>query len=260
MKSFSHLGFEVEITKDGSPSLRIRNGTLTGEAMHHSGGAYSETNLIYGEPIRHVLSKLRGGSFLIVGLGLGYIEMLLARECLSLGILSSEVNLISFESVSELILNFKQWLQKSEDDNSVYDDVAKSIIKNTEISQFQLKNYLLELYEGPSKILSALNRENLEKLNLPDSSLSRDGYNCILFDAFSAKTSPDLWDENFLIYFLDLMASSNCIFSTYACRGALKRALIETQFIVQHLNGFMGKRNSTRAIKGQLFSDPLLHP
>ena len=84
MKSWQDIGFEVEITRDGSPSLHLI-ATVDptkpfGETMHHSGGAITETNLIYGIPIAEIFVKMNSPQFLIVGLGLGYIEMIIARE------------------------------------------------------------------------------------------------------------------------------------------------------------------------------------
>jgi tRNA U34 5-methylaminomethyl-2-thiouridine-forming methyltransferase MnmC len=76
---------------------------------------------------------------------------------------------------------------------------------------------------------------------------------CLLFDAFSAKTSPDLWTEEFLVEFFNKATAGDALISTYASRTALKNALKRAGFLVEVREGFKGKRNSTLASKG-LFS------
>ena len=47
----------------------------------------------------------------------------------------------------------------------------------------------------------------------------------IFFDAFSSKTNPSLWTEEFLDDFLKTHCGEDCFFSSYAATGPLKRAL-----------------------------------
>jgi tRNA U34 5-methylaminomethyl-2-thiouridine-forming methyltransferase MnmC len=74
-------------------------------------------------------------------------------------------------------------------------------------------------------------------------------YECIFYDAFSSKTSPHLWQESFLLDFFAKACAANCIVSTYACTGALKRALKASGFEVILLEGFLGKRNRTMGVR-----------
>lgn len=245
MKSWRDIGFEIEITGDQSPSLRLLESVdpekYRGESMHHSGGACAETLLIYGEPIRDVLQKVRTPHFLIVGLGLGYIELVIAREALLLHKSPEQVGLItSYESVPELREFFFKWLWQAQEDLApevwdVYESVARHIIANTFLSVEDLKNFLRYHFKKVEDIQGALSSE----MQLSSK------YHGILYDAFSSKTSPFLWDENFLIQFLEQGAASQCILSTYACKGSLKRALREQGFQVVVREGFQGKRNST---------------
>lgn len=57
--------FEVVWTEDGSPSLKSVQGH---EVMHHRGGAYDETQSIYGNVVREVMNQ-GGARFFIGGLG-----------------------------------------------------------------------------------------------------------------------------------------------------------------------------------------------
>ena len=66
--------FSQEITADGSPTLKST------EKMHHWAGAASETIYIYGDAVSLAQQKLNSAEiqYLVLGLGLGYIEMMIA--------------------------------------------------------------------------------------------------------------------------------------------------------------------------------------
>lgn len=245
-QTWSAIGFEVEITGDGSPSLRLLQGHIPevekGESMHHSGGAAEETELIYGRVIRKCFTETSNPHFLSIGLGLGYVEMTVAREAL----LKQDFNftLESFELVPELREYLKQWLKSgdlSPEIVSVYDQVLKYILKDTTLSSQAVKDLLAAKIES--------NEWRLRGPLVADSEFIAKAH-CLLFDAFSAKTSPDLWTEEFLVDFLNRSTAGDAIVSTYASRGTLKRALKTAGFFVETNEGFKGKRNSTMAFKG----------
>src|SRR5688572_16888444 len=77
-------------TKDKSYTLK-----MSGETMHSLDGALGETDYIYGEAVRRALEQDWLPSFLIVGLGLGYVEWVTIAICAERGI---EPNILSFES------------------------------------------------------------------------------------------------------------------------------------------------------------------
>lgn len=250
MKSWNDIGFEIEITGDSSPSLRLLASVdptkFRGESMHHSGGACAETLLIYGKPIHETLQTLDKPHFLVVGLGLGYIELVIARESLLLGKSADQIGLItSYESVSELREFFFRWLW---DQSSVlskevwdtYESVAGHVLSGTTLSVADLKRVLRPHFAKLEDIQGALSAEA--------PMLSR--YHCILYDAFSSKTSPFLWEEEFLVQLLREGAARKCQVSTYACKASLKRALKRLDFEVIVREGFQGKRNSTLGVRG----------
>ncbi|HWU43667.1 MAG TPA: MnmC family methyltransferase [Bdellovibrio sp.] len=275
MKSWQEIGFEIEITGDGSPSLRLLTSVDPskdrGESMHHSGGAASETDLIYGEPIREIFGKISKPHFLVVGLGLGYIELVIAREALRAGVGAGtssgvEVGLItSYESVPELRESFFGWLHGEAlgaEIQQIYDLVLEHVLKGAEstavptlasasspaprstssapdLSPSSVKSFLRQHFSKIEDIRGALHSEvTLESK-----------YHCILYDAFSSKTSPFLWEEDFLNRLLASGTSEQSVLSTYACKGTLKRALKNQGFEVFAREGFKGKRNSTLAKK-----------
>ncbi|QDK37796.1 MnmC family methyltransferase [Bdellovibrio sp. NC01] len=251
MKSWKDIGFEIIITNDGSPTLRLLEPTDAtvphGEWMHHSGGACTETNLLYGNPAREVLKKIINPHFLIVGLGMGYIEMVIAREALLLGKKSSDVGLItSYESVPELREFFFAWLydrpEISPEIRSTYDLALEHVLKEQDFSPDILKGFLRDHFKTVTDIHAAL---------APDVTLpSR--YHGIMYDAFSSKTTPYLWEEEFLKQLLRDGSAEQSMFTTYACRGSLKRALKDQGFAYIRRDGFNCKRNST--LGGKNFS------
>ena len=242
-ETWSEIGFEVEITGDGSPSLRllqaIDDKTEKGESMHHSGGAAEETELIYGRVIHECFNHTPEPHFLSVGLGLGYVELTIAREALLKRNLNFSIE--SFELVPELKFLFQAWLKGeslSSEIQNVYDLMAQSVLKTHFLELKNLKSLLNEK--------QAQQRWRLQGPLLAQSPFLSLAHG-ILFDAFSSKTSPDLWTEEFLVDFFTRASANDSVISTYACRGTLKRALKQSAFAVQIREGFKGKRNSTLA-------------
>lgn len=247
MKNWQELGFRVEQTGDGSPSLRLIESISpdkdSGEAMHHSGGAYAETELIYGSLIKEVFDKIKDPQFCVVGLGLGYIELVIAREALLRQ--QNDVSIVSFESVPELREYFIEWLSSSGpklplEVKSVYDQVGEYVLTGTNLEIIQLKSCLQKSLGKSFEIKGALESDDQADCKV----------HCVLYDAFSSKTTPHLWDESFLMSFLTKTCHPDAGLATYAARGSLKRALQGSGFEVETRTGFQGKRNSTRGLRG----------
>lgn len=241
MKSWKDLGFEIETTKDGSPSLRLLESSDPardkGESMHHSGGAITETELIYGNVIKECFDHIEAPHFCVVGLGIGYIELIIAREAVLRG---RSFKLTSYEVRSELreaFVCFVSGRPLLAEISTIYEAVLHAV------SQFQkneIKEVLWQMIQsGDAQLLGALDLNHL-----PQSQV-----HCISFDAYSAKTDPELWDEDFLVDFLSSVAAEECWLSTYASRVSLKSALAKSGFDFQTLRGFKGKRNSTKALR-----------
>lgn len=223
--------FIPETTSDGSLTLRLISDSspelaTRAESMHHSGGAASETEYIYGNPIKQALAKDPEINFLVVGLGLGYIEILIASEALGRKITSYEID-------PELRQNFLAWIQGS-DDFEIYDQVCRSLKLEPDFVRLQIQKNNLNLCEELS-LKTVFEQKN----------------HVICFDAFSQKTSGTLWTEEFLDYFIINACADDCIFTTYACTGLLKRTLGKHGFHFEKRPGFIGKRDSTLATRGK---------
>jgi len=234
--------YEVFITADGSPTLQWNKETIEGgESMHHRGGAYNETQLIYGDPLRDCLDY--GGSAVFsLGLGLGYNEFLMAAECLIWNMAPNMIRLVSYEAdpvLTQAMLDCVYGKHTALSD--IYFSVLELYEKKYRMPPGLLQMWLKEAHEMKKwEIRGALSAK----------SKVGERFHCILYDAFSAKTSPDLWSEEFLTRFFAENTAPQSWVSTYACTGNLKRALKLNHFEVTLREGFHGKRNSTLGTRG----------
>jgi tRNA U34 5-methylaminomethyl-2-thiouridine-forming methyltransferase MnmC len=242
---WGNFNYQVIITDDGSPSLRSLD-TPNQEIMHHSGGAWSETKYIYGNPLHHVFKTgIKSISVASVGLGLGYNELLVAKY-FSQRKSSRELRLFSFEKDPFLVESLIQYFKKNISNNvltQTYNSVLNFVSEG--YSSAIILETLSQMYHNHSwSILGPLEQIHNE---LEAKAVK---FNIILYDAFSSKTSPELWNEQFLTKFLQDYSADDCVLSTYACTGSLKRALRNNHFQVIERSGFKGKRNSLIGIKG----------
>jgi len=233
-KLYEINGYKIYKTEDSSYSLQDLNFS-SHEFMHHRGGAYTETQLVYGELIRKVLD-LDNTHFFVFGLGCGYIEIILALDCIKRNI--HNISLTSVEKSEFLVSQFKEFFINEKE--NLTSEIARQIIllDYADISLKQLKKTLRDWYQSSRfQILS----------DVKEVQSGRDRFNGICFDAYSSQTDKNLWTENFLEEFLNNHAADNCIFSTYACTGNLSRALKKYHFNLEKKPGFKGKRERTWA-------------
>jgi hypothetical protein len=228
--------FITEVTLDGSPTLRslqAGTGSAVPESMHHTASAAGETEYVYGEALRRAQNtQIQSLNFLIVGLGLGYIEMLILSQM-------ENCKINSYESDPELRLHFWEWISNPNSEFEIYNEVCKHLKINSGSvrSQFRKNDLILN-----------------EKLSLQ--SKFTELANVICFDAFSKKSSESLWTEEFLNYFLTHACAQDCIFVTYSCTSLLKRVLTAHGFQLLPRLGFEGKRDSTLAVRGVFSKAP----
>ncbi|MCS7293666.1 MAG: MnmC family methyltransferase [Gloeomargarita sp. SKYBB_i_bin120] len=227
--------FAVVMTADGSPTIQDLTHPQR-EWMHHRGGAYQETQYIYGEAIRAVLARCTHPRFLVVGLGLGYIEILIACEWLKIS-RADTCRILSFEADEHWRTNFQQWCQGQ--------PTELDAIYQLRDQKFQ-QDYPQQMRHAPAWLQQFLELHG-QLDRLPQWQGQIHG---ILYDAYSAKTSPDLWQETFLAALIQHYAASPCLFVTYASTGSLKRALTACGFTLHQRAGFAGKKASTWATRG----------
>lgn len=230
------MSFEYKrvITDDGSPTLCL---PPTWEHMHAWEGAFTETQYIYQPTIEKAFKAVPNPVFLSLGLGLGYNELLIAFESLKNN--QTPALIVSYESVAPLREAFEAWLQNRPSCLAfIYDEITGLYSKKYSISPDSAKELLLKLLQnGKLKLLGAAETE------IPPAS------HAILFDAYSNKTSPELWGQDFLNGFFSKASASPCFVSTYACNGGLKRALKANSFTLDVQPGFAKKRHSIFAYR-----------
>lgn len=233
---WSSLGYEEIQTEDGTPSLRSA-ASVDAEMMHHRGGALTESRLIYGRLVRPALEGSSEARFLSLGLGLGYNEALIAEEALRQ---KKSWRCVSYEADPVLIHAFRSYLQEellSNEVGATYQRIFEKLHEGDRVREELAR----ALQDGRWVLAPAL-----EKDSKPPFAIT-----AFLWDAFSQKTSPALWEESFLQdFFMRWSCPERAGLSTYACIGKLKRALRASGFTYEIREGFHGKRHSTFAWRG----------
>lgn len=235
--------YEVKITEDGSPTLILSTDgdhLFVEEKMHSLGGAAAETEYIYGPAIEWAFEKVKVPSFIVVGLGLGYIEYLIARQAL---VRKAFYEIRSFETEEFLKQSMLSWLHE-EEPNALHPVLNSALNAIGGPDSQKVKEELRTLHEnGKWRILGGITAEAVAGKRLGNPG------HAILYDLFSHKITPELWSEEFLFSFLKEMSAPDCSFATYAAKGAIKKSLKNSGFDLIEKKGFGHKRESTLAFK-----------
>ena len=233
-------------TEDGSPTLVDLN-TPNSEPMHSIQGAWSETLHVYEPVLTEVLDRKWKPRFLSVGLGLGYIEMMLFSKLASRYVVEwpEAFELLTLEKNRKLETEFLTWFLHRDGSApsplwKVYDENLKVCARHFHVDpkvvQFLMKSsFLTQKWQFGGELTN--------EVQFPEK------FSGIFFDAYSKNTSPELWEEGFFGRFLKNAASPTCVFATYAANALLKRSLFVNGFLVEPRKGFGGKRECTLAFK-----------
>lgn len=262
--SLEQLNCQLLETADGSYSLRVaKQPHNLSEPMHSSKGAWSETVAIYLPALerslparlcpqaRHDSDKL--WTIASVGLGLGYNEILTAGLALKESLSAEQLFVESYEEHLELADCFRRYfcdqnsLPKDHPLSVVYADTCRRTAELFGISQGTLQKFIHQLLAERRLILNS--RLDTESLPRDDGQTAK--FACILFDAFSPASSPDLWEEHLLESMVESLPANNCVFVSYASRTVLKKILRTAGFAIHKRTGFAGKRESTFAVREQ---------
>lgn len=267
-------------TADGSPTLRFRldNGASESEAMHSLKGALSETQYIYGTAMELALAQGFAPKILSLGLGIGYVEILAAavicKHAQHHPDVLEQVYGESFELDADLRQYFLLWATRESHGEGLHssgfsvekrEPLEANIDKKNSLKQ-PLPMEFFELYQqilfstaklldiDPQEIKNTLRSwfENhqwklREALSVETEFTQK--FSCICYDAFSSKTSPELWTEEFLSQFFATVCEPGATLSTYACTGVLKRSLVNAGFTLRIREGFASKRDCTLALR-----------
>jgi hypothetical protein len=232
---------EIHTTADGSPTLSWRRADGYEEKMHHSGGALEESIYIYLHALETVLGADEVPRVMSVGLGLGYNELLTLGELFKRG--QKDWQVWSFEAHPQLRAEFDEWLSYDGDKSElglIYSDVLRRVAMRLQIDPVRLKEASRQARDDGRLQLRLSFPEDIDRIH---------DVNVVYYDAYSKKMDPHLWDEQGLIARLDPLLSEKCILATYAATGSLNRALRHLGFHLHPKPGFLGKRESTFAIR-----------
>jgi hypothetical protein len=236
--------FRFVQTEDGSPTLRFIADTGESEAMHSLQGAFAETAYIYGAALDRLIQEKWPPHVLSMGLGLGYNEVLTAAQWTATGRGDNDIYVESFEIDPDLRTFFAEWSRGGSDlpreFSQAYDEILKRCSAQASVDAPLVRKRLANWLSSGQFVL----REAL----MPATGFPR-RFSCFLFDAFSSKSTPELWAEDFLIAFLSRTANDHAVFSTYACTGGLKRALKTSGFELAIREGYASKRDCTFAVR-----------
>ena len=226
-------------THDGSPTFSY----LNKELMHNKSGAFSETVHSY-LPVLFALKK-SGLSYKLtsIGLGLAYIEILciayFVKNCIDL----SSFVLYSYESDSFLRHSFQKYCLgtlESSEMTEIYKSIVMRSAQYFQISKKSIQD-LLKL---------AIKKKIILKPSFTEKSKNQETSHGLFFDAFSPKTSNNIWSKESLDnLFSSRISEKKCILSSYAKNRLLKEALKQHKFRDIHKAGFE-KRHCTYAIRG----------
>lgn len=234
------LSCSFQETADRSPSLILHYNNSQSELMHSRQGAFSETIYVYEPVINFVTTNKLQPVFMSIGLGIGYIEILIIAYLIkkeSELLKDKNFFIYSFESESLLISFFRNFFTNKALPEEFVACYLKIINLTSNYLNIEKENLFIEIKKAilNNKIVfcSKFNKETV--IDIPVSG--------IFFDAFSAESSPDLWEKDII---KNIISKSNCnnkaVFATYASRSLLKNILKENNFILRKRKGFSGKR------------------
>lgn len=256
------------VTADGSLTLSDAGpfASRSGEHMHHSGGALSESQYVY----LPALQWLRPGAdpssvppastliaaenlkttVVVVGLGLGYLELITAAWWLKHGDGSvSNLSLITYERNNALVTAFLGWVHG--EPSQLHQQVARQVAAEWEIDMHALRSLLLSLHNCKHWTFYGDFVADVRNGGLAGCLKRGTSEAAILFDAYSPSSNPEVWDQQLLGLFLShFNSTTRCSFATYASRTSLKRILRSSRFTLMKRRGFAAKRECTLALRG----------
>lgn len=214
-------------TKDGSSSLLMEE---WGETYHSIHGAIQEAKHVF---IQNGLSLFKEQSVAVLEIGFGtglnaFITLLEAEK------LQFDVDYIGVEAypiLAEEVKGLNYVIELNAERYSAEFQLMHSC--EWEIKNQITKNFILTKRQ---QLFNDISDKNC--------------FNLIYFDAFGFQYQPELWTVEIFKIMYDALRDGG-ILVTYACRGSIKRAMIEAGFTVEKLQGPPGKREMLRAFKNK---------
>lgn len=221
------MNFELQYTKDGSVTLLNKNLNVTYHSAH---GAIQESRHIFiNTGLHYAISRFKEDLTIVeIGFGTGLNALLTSEEAKKLPRNIHYFGIEKFPITTELAqrLNYPEMLDMKEKEEF-----------------WQLHTCEWE------KEISIHRHFQFCKFNadLNDFCFEQD-IHIIYFDAFAPQSSPDMWRAEVFEALYKNMVPSACLV-TFCAQGNFKRTLKHIGFKLETLQGALGKREMTRAIK-----------
>jgi tRNA U34 5-methylaminomethyl-2-thiouridine-forming methyltransferase MnmC len=215
--------FELLQTEDSYYTVRDK---YFNETFHSIYGSYNESMYVYINQAYNLLKYKPKLYIFEMGFGTGLNSLLtLINKTAEQMIYYVTIDKYPLPEVffDKLINSFKNDMHRKLYSKILYSEWNKEIIIND-------KFIILKVHEDI----------NQYKFNLK--------YDVVYYDAFSPKTQPELWTTEIFCKIYNFM-NNESILVTYSSSGIVKKALLQSNFIVERISGPIGKRHIIRAYK-----------
>lgn len=216
---------EIIVTSDGSTSIHLPDWE---ESYHSKHGAIQEAKHVF---IKNGLSFFKGQSVSIleIGFGTGLNAFITFLESQLLNHMVDYVGVEGFPISSQEVLQMNYVNQLNATD-------FKAVFELFHLCKWE-ENVTISNHFRLTKRNQLFNE--IDDINQ---------FDLIYFDAFGYRVQPELWSLEIFTKMYTALKSGG-ILVTYACRGPIKRAMIEAGFEIEKLDGPPGKREMLRGRK-----------
>lgn len=216
---------EIIVTSDGSTSIHLPEWD---ESYHSKHGAIQEAQHVF---IKNGLSLFKGQSVSIleIGFGTGLNAFITFLESKKTNQSIEYAGVEGFPVAAEEVLQMNYVKQLNADE-----------------WESEFKRMHETEWEKPVTIDPNFRLTKRKQLFAEIADVNQ--FDLIYFDAFGYRVQPELWSVEIFIKMFTALKSSG-ILVTYACRGPIKRAMIEAGFQIEKLAGPPGKREMLRGRK-----------
>lgn len=216
---------EIITTSDGSVTIHLSEWD---ESYHSKHGAIQEAKHVF---IQNGLSlfKRQSVSVLEIGFGTGLNAFITFLEGITNGL---TINYVGYEAYPISIAEIKQL----------------NYVTQLQAEKFQNEFDVIHQSDWDKPVTISSQFILTKKNKLFNEVTEEACFDIIYFDAFGYRVQPELWTVVIFKLMFEAL-KPNGVLVTYACRGVIKRAMVEAGFSVEKLPGPPGKREMLRAFK-----------
>ena len=216
---------EIIVTSDGSTSIHLPDWN---ESYHSKHGAIQEAQHVF---IKNGLSLFKGQSVSILEIGFGtglnafitFLESQLSNQ------------MVDYVGVEGFPISSQEVLQMN-------------YVKQLNATNFKPVFELFHLSKWEENVTISNHFRLTKRKQLFTEIDDINQFDLIYFDAFGFRVQPELWSLEIFTKMYTALKSGG-ILVTYACRGHIKRAMMEAGFQIEKLAGPPGKREMLRGRK-----------